>query len=172
MAVDRTDIETGRLLSAVVTWPEAQLTEHESRRKRSLGGPNLDSHQCRGRETPPRAPIRGGGFPLGTGLSRPRDASSRYSRLSGKEASDGRSNATRSNASLGLSGKFRRNVDQCARKCLTENGALRPGQVEAMGRPVWEQGARFRHKVSWVVRREKLQECQNGCCIVKSSSAT
>jgi hypothetical protein len=28
MAVDRTDIETGRLLSAVVTWPEAQLTEH------------------------------------------------------------------------------------------------------------------------------------------------
>src|SRR6266545_7841740 len=28
MAMDRTDIETGRLLSAVVTWPEAQLTEH------------------------------------------------------------------------------------------------------------------------------------------------
>src|SRR6266540_4328290 len=28
MAVDRTDIETGRLLSAIVTWPEAQLTEH------------------------------------------------------------------------------------------------------------------------------------------------
>jgi hypothetical protein len=35
-----------------------------------------------------------------------------------------------------------------------------------------EQGARFRHRLSWAVRREKLQECRNGCCIVKSSSAT
>jgi hypothetical protein len=37
--VDRTDIETGRLLSAVVTWPDAQLTEHVTAEKRCLGGP-------------------------------------------------------------------------------------------------------------------------------------
>ena len=37
MAMDRTDIETGRLLSAVVTWPEAQLTEHGTACLGSLG---------------------------------------------------------------------------------------------------------------------------------------
>ena len=50
-----------------------------------------------------------------------------------------------------------------------------PGGVFPLGLAgpaAWEQGARFRHKVSWAVRREKLQECRNGCCIVKSSSAT
>jgi hypothetical protein len=41
MAVDRTDIETGRLLSAVVTWPEAQLTEHGTAGSVAQAAPNL-----------------------------------------------------------------------------------------------------------------------------------
>src|SRR6266511_3628798 len=109
MAVDRTDIETGRLLSAVVTWPEAQLTEHGTGGSVAPAAPKSKYSPPRawGREPrhKPRCPWRG--FPLG---------------LAGPAA--------------------------------------------------WEQGARFRHKVSWAVRREKLQECRNGCCIVKSNSAT
>jgi hypothetical protein len=105
MAVDRTDIETGRLLSAVVTWPDAQLTEHGTAGSVAPAAPKSKppEHGAGNPATNPRCPWRG--FPLGPA-----------------------------------------------------------------GPAAWEQGARFRHKVSWAVRRE-LQECRNGCCIVKSNSA-
>jgi hypothetical protein len=65
MAVDRTDIETGRLLSAIVTWPEAQLTEHGTAGSVAPVAPKSKppEHGAGNPATNPRCPWRG--FPLG-----------------------------------------------------------------------------------------------------------
>jgi hypothetical protein len=65
MAVDRTDIETGRLLSAVVTWPDAQLTEHVTAEKRCPSGPKVE--RAMGPGTPPQTvlPVAVAGFSFG-----------------------------------------------------------------------------------------------------------
>ncbi len=68
MAVDRTDIETGRLLSAVVTWPEAQLTEHVTAGKRCPSGPKveyLSLPKSTGAGNPATTFAQWWGFPLG-----------------------------------------------------------------------------------------------------------
>ena len=67
MAVDRTDIETGRLLSAVVTWPEAQLTEHGTAGSVAPAVPTLP-FKFNGAGTPATLFAQWRGFPLGAGL--------------------------------------------------------------------------------------------------------
>jgi hypothetical protein len=63
MAVDRTDIETGRLLSAVVTWPEAQLTEHGTAGSVAQAAPFAP--QSMGPGTPPQTALPVAGFSFG-----------------------------------------------------------------------------------------------------------
>src|SRR4029453_19193126 len=65
MAVDRTDIETGRLLSTVVTWPDAQLTKHGTAGSVAPAAPKSKppEHGAGNPATTPRCPWRG--FPLG-----------------------------------------------------------------------------------------------------------
>jgi hypothetical protein len=67
MAVDRTDIETGRLLSAVVTWPEAQLTEHVSAGSVARAAPksSIRSPRAQGPGTPPQTAPPVAGFSFG-----------------------------------------------------------------------------------------------------------
>jgi hypothetical protein len=66
MAVDRTDIETGRLLSAVVTWPDAQLTEHGTAGSVAPAAPKSSIRsQSMGPGTPPQTALPVAGFPFG-----------------------------------------------------------------------------------------------------------
>ncbi len=65
MAVDRTDIETGRLLSAVVTWPEAQLTEHGTAGSVAPAAPVFAPPQSMGPGTPPQTALPVAGFSFG-----------------------------------------------------------------------------------------------------------
>src|SRR6266540_1629640 len=98
MAVDRTDIETGRLLSAVVTWPEAQLTEHGTAGSVAPAAPAF-APRAWGREPRHKPALPLAGFSFG------------------------------------------------------DSWAGRVGTRRAF--QAW-------HKVSWAIRREKLQECRNG----------
>jgi hypothetical protein len=146
---------TVRICDLIETVPGTRL-----RRKRCQSGPKVFALlRLQGPGTP-LLPC-GGVFLWALALTRPRDASSRYSRLSWerKRAMDEATQAVLTRT-LTYQANFVSMSIHALVKCLTENGALRPGQGEAVMRATIDNAGSATSQLDYVLLRELVDRLE------------